>query len=181
MPRLIDADALESVAVKYQERHKNDLPLTRTEYKTIENFVFEWPSVNEWISVNDRLPEEKVWVLCLCRAGIHEVLRWQNGQWLHDLSPLAYMKSFVTHWMPLPQAPDADEACFDGKHKPEAPIIAGSKVYSGIWLCPRCLSELTKNTGTRDAFAGIPNYCPYCGQRLKLPNETVQVPEPPKE
>ena len=68
----------------------------------IDKLLEEQP---KWISVKDRLPEEKVWVLCLCRAGIHEVLRWQNGQWLHDLSPFAYMKSFVTHWMPLPEPP----------------------------------------------------------------------------
>jgi hypothetical protein len=67
---------------------------------------------------------------------------------------------------------------FESKDKHEAPVMAGSNVYSGIWLCPRCRSELTKITGTKTVFAGIPNYCPYCGQRLKLPNETVQVPEP---
>lgn len=58
-----------------------------------------------WISVKDRLPKEKVWVLCLCRAGIREVLRWQNGQWYHDPQH-AYFESFVLYWMPLPEPPE---------------------------------------------------------------------------
>lgn len=57
-----------------------------------------------WISVKDRLPEEKVWVLCLCRAGIREVLRWQNEQWYHDPQH-AYFESFVLYWMQLPEPP----------------------------------------------------------------------------
>lgn len=72
--------------------------------KTIKQWMTEIAK-HKWISVKDRLPEERVWVLCLCRSGIREVLRWQNEQWLHDLSPFAYMKSFVTHWMPLPEPP----------------------------------------------------------------------------
>lgn len=59
---------------------------------------------NKWISVKDRLPEEKEWVLCYCRAKIKEVLRFQNGEWYHDPNH-TYMYGFVTHWMPLPEPP----------------------------------------------------------------------------
>lgn len=65
------------------------------------------PTVGGWISVKDRLPEEKAWVLCLCRAGIREVLLWQNGQWYHDPQH-AYYESFVLYWTPLPEPPKED-------------------------------------------------------------------------
>lgn len=73
--------------------------------------VVEWAKIGinspRWISVKDRLPEENVWVLCLCRVGIREVLRWQNGQWYHDPKH-AYFESFVLYWMPLPEPPEEE-------------------------------------------------------------------------
>ena len=62
------------------------------------------PTVNPWISVKERLPEKRVRVLCKCRAGIYEVLRWTGNSWHHDYRH-NYMSGFVTHWMPLPEPP----------------------------------------------------------------------------
>lgn len=57
-----------------------------------------------WVSVTERLPEKRKWVLCRCEASIIEVLRWENNEWYHD--PMhVYYPSFVTHWMPLPEPP----------------------------------------------------------------------------
>ena len=58
----------------------------------------------KWISVGERLPEERKWVLCQCRAGIRMVLRLQGGYW-HQDSQHEFMRHFVTHWMPLPEPP----------------------------------------------------------------------------
>lgn len=65
---------------------------------------------NKWISANHRLPESGERVLCMCRAGIYEVLKWSypNWAWYKDRSH-CYMKDFVTHWMPLPEPPEEDE------------------------------------------------------------------------
>ncbi len=61
-----------------------------------------------WISVEERLPEKRKWVLCRCEANIIEVLRWENNEWYHD--PMhVYYPSFVTHWMPLPEPPEEGE------------------------------------------------------------------------
>lgn len=57
-----------------------------------------------WISVTERLPQEREWVLCQCRAKIRMVLRLQNGYW-HQDSRHEFMSGFVTHWMPLPAPP----------------------------------------------------------------------------
>lgn len=63
--------------------------------------------MNRWISVEERLPDERVRVLCKCRAGIYDVLRRQNGDWYHDPRHI-YMTGFVTHWMPLPEPPTGE-------------------------------------------------------------------------
>lgn len=65
----------------------------------------------EWIDTKKRMPKERTWVLCLCRAKIYEVLRWQEGVWHKDINH-NYFKSFVLYWMPLPPLPKEDH---DGK------------------------------------------------------------------
>jgi hypothetical protein len=60
-----------------------------------------------WIPVTERLPGRE-WVLCKCRANIHEVLSLRDGYWYHDPQH-QYMSGFVTHWMPLPEKPKEEE------------------------------------------------------------------------
>ena len=60
------------------------------------------PPTPQWIPVSERLPEEREWVLCQCRANIQMVLRRQDGYW-HQDSRHEYLKSFVLAWMPLPE------------------------------------------------------------------------------
>lgn len=68
------------------------------------------PAVKEeprWIPVAERLPEPNKWMLCLCRANIIEVLKYDpvTDDWDTTMPNRCYMKSFVTHWMPLPEPP----------------------------------------------------------------------------
>lgn len=66
---------------------------------------------SEWISVNDRLPEESAGTCAvLIKSG--EVLTAWPTYWHGSRSefaewtfPLDELKSKVTHWMPLPDAP----------------------------------------------------------------------------
>jgi hypothetical protein len=59
---------------------------------------------SNWISVKDRLPEERRYVLCYIKIdefGIRDLqktLSQRNGIW-DDYN------SCVTHWMPLPSPP----------------------------------------------------------------------------
>lgn len=66
---------------------------------------------SKWISVEDGMPEPMVWVLCACRANIIEVLRYDRNidGWGTAGLNIGYMKSFVTHWMPLPEPPKVQE------------------------------------------------------------------------
>ena len=62
----------------------------------------------KWISVTERWPVKRKWVLCRCEANIIEVLRWENNEWYHDPKHV-YYPSFVTHWMPLPEPPKGEK------------------------------------------------------------------------
>ena len=59
--------------------------------------------LNEWVSVEDRLPEEKQRVIVRCERVGTSVgwILW--GNWMADIGPDA---GKVTHWMPLPAPPD---------------------------------------------------------------------------
>ena len=58
---------------------------------------------NEWVSVEERLPEEKQRVIVRCERVGTSVgwILW--GNWMADIGPDA---GKVTHWMPLPEPPD---------------------------------------------------------------------------
>ena len=60
---------------------------------------------NEWVSVEERLPEEKQRVIVRCEHVGTSVgwILW--GNWMTDIGPGA---GKVTHWMPLPAPPDKD-------------------------------------------------------------------------
>lgn len=58
----------------------------------------------EWISVNDRMPDD-----------IDEVLIFENGciiighyyhQWIDEALTFSIIQEDVTHWMPLPKSPE---------------------------------------------------------------------------
>ena len=58
---------------------------------------------NEWVSVEERLPEEKHRVIVRCERIGTSVgwILW--GGWMTDIGTDA---GNVTHWMPLPTPPD---------------------------------------------------------------------------
>ena len=59
---------------------------------------------NEWVSVDEKLPKEKQRVIVRCERVGTSVgwILW--GNWMADIGPDA---GKVTHWMPLPAAPDS--------------------------------------------------------------------------
>ena len=63
----------------------------------------------EWIDVKDRLPETGVWVLCFCQGNIYDILKWNAQHWGWDkVANHCYFRTFVKHWMPLPEPPKGE-------------------------------------------------------------------------
>ena len=62
------------------------------------------PIAPRWISVKERLPKHGSIVFCYTKY-FYEVLQWDDDaeQWVGQYSVNA--KHYVTHWMPLPEAP----------------------------------------------------------------------------
>lgn len=65
-------------------------------------------TVQEWISVKDRLPENDQRVLCFNYNGEYKVLRWNYIDWMWN-SGIEWLKEdYVLFWMPLPQPPKGE-------------------------------------------------------------------------
>ena len=88
--------------------------LKQIKYVSVENaaniLIENGVTVQEWISVNDRLPEEKVnCIVHYKHAYCDNDDYWAIGTCFYDGEKfqigLAYK---VTHWMPLPQPPKGE-------------------------------------------------------------------------
>ena len=102
MARVIDADELE----KKFGYGPNDTEEERAFNQAARKIIREMPTLtppNEWVSVEERLPEEKQRVIVRCERVGTSVgwILW--GNWMTDIGPDA---GKVTHWMPLPAPPD---------------------------------------------------------------------------
>lgn len=72
-------------------------------------------TVQEWISVDDRLPEEGEYVLCVLK-GFHyggkiQVCKFVPADKFKDKPYFEHFRNgfpSVTHWMPLPQPPKGE-------------------------------------------------------------------------
>lgn len=67
--------------------------------------------MSEWISVNDRMPEQKLVVLGYCQKTKKAFVGycWDGEKyWKHiGASGAEYsVRSKVTHWMPIPELPE---------------------------------------------------------------------------
>lgn len=72
-------------------------------------------TVQEWISVNDRLPEEREYVLCVLKGfnygGKIQVCKFVPADKFKDKPYFEHFRNgfpSVTHWMPLPQLPEKE-------------------------------------------------------------------------
>ena len=68
-------------------------------------------TVQEWISVNDRLPEAGGYVVCIAKRNpfsrfMQMVARIEKNGWVNPITE-QYI-SEVTHWMPLPEPPKGE-------------------------------------------------------------------------
>ena len=68
-------------------------------------------TVQQWISVKDRLPEAGGYVVCIAKRNpfsrfMPMVVRIEKNGWVNPITE-QYI-SEVTHWMPLPQPPKGE-------------------------------------------------------------------------
>ena len=68
-------------------------------------------TVQEWIQVDDRLPENGGYVVCIAKRNpfsrfMPMVARIEKNGWVNPITE-QYI-SEVTHWMPLPQPPKGE-------------------------------------------------------------------------
>lgn len=94
--RLIDADKL------IEKLNKNSIfrTVTNAEDKNAIEIIEEQPTVNNWISVDDRLPEDNERVLIYVKWDCILIALRRNGEWNGHWEN--YEDDEVLAWMPLP-------------------------------------------------------------------------------
>ena len=81
-----------------------------TEYLA-DHLIANGVTVQEWISVNDRLPEAGGYVVCIAKRNpfsrfMPMVARIEKNGWVNPITE-QYI-SEVTHWMPMPNQPKGE-------------------------------------------------------------------------
>ena len=94
------------------DTHKNIDPSDTIEehYTYVADHLIEnGDTVNEWISVEDRFPEENTEVLIYCKTNSgKEVFFVDKIRYFRGLPIWQVWSGKVTHWMPLPEAPKGE-------------------------------------------------------------------------
>lgn len=80
------------------------------EHLTAENAAL-WEKVPQWISVDDRRPKPGTRVLATDGVFVGEAYRTSADTWRRydGIAMRDCIGSVVTHWMPLPEAPEEGE------------------------------------------------------------------------
>ena len=78
---------------------KDIMPLFTFE-EQVDHLIANGVTVQEWISVEDRLPEPKEKAICLNRDGEMMIGIYTEWGWMFP----CYFEE-PTHWMPMPQPP----------------------------------------------------------------------------
>lgn len=84
---------------------------SNTSEEIAENLIKNGVTVQEWISVEEKLPEAGRYVVCIAKRNpfsrfMPMVARIDKNGWVNPITE-QYI-SDVTHWMPLPQPPKGE-------------------------------------------------------------------------
>ena len=100
--RYIDADKIEMrLPIKYD--HDGDVLVS---LRDIYNCINQMPTANpyEWISVEDRLPEETgSYIVATSNGAVCTAKYWHGTAWKPHWN--GTIAKHITHWMPLPMHP----------------------------------------------------------------------------
>ena len=78
---------------------------SNTSEEIADHLIANGVTVQEWISVKDRLPENNQWALCFMKDksfGTFRVFQWNYVDWQWNDGNEWFDEKDVTHWMPLP-------------------------------------------------------------------------------
>ena len=78
---------------------------------TADLLIANGVTVQEWIPVTERLPENNQWTLCFMKDksfGTFRVLQWNYIDWQWNDGNDLWKEKDVTHWMPLPALPKGE-------------------------------------------------------------------------
>lgn len=109
MPRLIDADALKQEIEDFHCKDCDNYNFVRCRACRIDDMITyldEAPTVGGWINVKDRLPDKSVDVLAVADTGWVTTMRYSTEFNLFNVTDDPSSAIAVTHWMPLPSAPE---------------------------------------------------------------------------
>ena len=92
-------------------RAKGDDRLDYSFEDVADHLIRNGVTVQEWVSVKDRLPEAGGYVVCIAKRNpfsrfMPMVARIEKNGWVNPITE-QYI-SDVTHWMPLPQLPKGE-------------------------------------------------------------------------
>ena len=84
---------------------------SNTSEEIAENLLENGVTVQEWISVEDRLPENGGYVVCIAKRNpfsrfMPMVARIEKNGWVNPIT--GQYISEVTHWMPMPHPPKGE-------------------------------------------------------------------------
>ena len=102
------ADHLISNCVTVQEDCKDCAEATQNCIVKLQEQISELRSAQEWVSVLDRLPEESGMYIVTANDGHAQRVSFVQWQKKNRMWNLTGARSYwrVTHWMPLPPAPE---------------------------------------------------------------------------
>ena len=110
--RLIDADALKEQIENFNCKDCNHYNFVRCRACQIDDavtYIDEAPTVGEWISVEDKLPEVGKVVLAFgtrsATTGMFQGINKRNNLWWWKGHTIKH----VSHWMPLPEPPKEEK------------------------------------------------------------------------
>ena len=104
------ADHLISNGVTVQEDCKECAEATQNCIVKLQEQISELRSAQEWISVKERLPQEKVdCIVHYKHAYCDNDDYWAIGMCFYDGEKFQFNPAYkVTHWMPMPQPPKVE-------------------------------------------------------------------------
>ena len=84
---------------------------SNTSEEIADHLISNGVTVQEWVSVKDRLPEAGEYVVCIAKRNpfsmfMPMVARIEKNGWVNPITE-QYI-SEVTHWMPLPEPPKGE-------------------------------------------------------------------------